>query len=557
MKIHLSFVGIVFLVAIFIMLPNLGGSALLIPNNVLAWMISFIYIASVIFKTYTKGYFKIGRLFLPFFIIVVSVLSSYFLFESEINFVPEEGAALFGSLLIFFCISQIEDKELFFIRVFFILSLSGLIQTLIVYLQNQGISVCIGCTELKESLIYGGTFQQRNIMASYLAITVAASLILLSNFFKKTSKIFEIVALVNIFASTSLIVLSGSRVAWLAMLMILIILLLLNFKKAIHKPRVIFVLLLGSFSIVLYITNINISQKEVTSERVDVISSESINIRKVLYSQALDMIWERPIKGYGVDSFERTYVEFTANRHAIDENYPGPLGSRYDHVHNEIFQLWLERGILPILAIMMFLYVYLLNLLKLKYEHILIVLMLFLPFVHVITEYPLRQSVFHLLSFIIFLSFSEFVFGGVKKLNFRCKAVIFYPLYLIAATFIFLSCFIGLVQIRNTIVFTYFTANPIMFFDAFQNSKFDFFSHYKVQMYKYHLIFIHGTQTPDPNAIKEYIVWAKDFVKIKPRQEIYENLINGLVILDRVDEAKIVYDEAFYFYPTLDFLEPK
>jgi len=90
-----------------------------------------------------------------------------------------------------------------------------------------------------------------------------------------------------------------------------------------------------------------------------------------LFSVSTECALEAPVKGHGVGAFPAVFMRKQGERMAaVKDRETRALWTNAKHAHNEFLQQWVERGVLPLLALLLFIGAHLLSLLRRKQAHI-------------------------------------------------------------------------------------------------------------------------------------------------------------------------------------------
>lgn len=187
-RILLAILSIIFLFLIHIFIPNIGG-AIAHQTEYLVWIGMGAIVLSGVLSAFTKGRLIESpfQTFLPLFAGLLLLSSLFNPIKNMDMFVINSMRLTFG-ILFWFALLQFDltGRERLFILV--LIFLSAGIESIIGVMQFFGFHRYIPVTPSPDGTI-GGTFQQRNLFASWLATGLVASLYLITtNRFKNYRK---------------------------------------------------------------------------------------------------------------------------------------------------------------------------------------------------------------------------------------------------------------------------------------------------------------------------------------------------------------------------------
>jgi len=186
------------------------------------------------------------------------------------------------------------------------------------YFTNTGLSIPM---ENIYNRIYG-TFAHPNLFAYYLVIPITLAILIF--LIGKKEKVINIAILLLSMLYIFLLGLTYTRGAWLAFVLIVLIIGILRYRTLLISAVIIFI-----FSY-FFITPINTRIDDLYKAR----QGNSIEWRKNLWNDALDYVAERPINGYGVGTANKLILEKRGEK----------IGS--SDPHNDYLKITLESGLL-------------------------------------------------------------------------------------------------------------------------------------------------------------------------------------------------------------------
>jgi O-antigen polymerase len=242
-----------------------------------------------------------------------------------------------------------------------------------------------------------GTLLQPNVYASLLATGLAVSLTQL--FYSDLSKILKTFHYLVIFSVVLLQVLVISRVGMLGSLIVIVMMFALSWGDRKQVIKVVMVILMAViFGSLLKFVVVGGDK----ARNIDELSN--LGYRSIAYSLSIDLIKNKPLKGYGLGRFSSIYMdrqsEFLIDKPNLIKS-TGPL----THPHNELLLWWVEAGLLPVLAMVLFGIWFAQLVWRNGAFHHKTAFICMLPILlHTQTEYPFYQSTPHLIIFALLLS---------------------------------------------------------------------------------------------------------------------------------------------------------
>ena len=203
-----------------------------------------------------------------------------------------------------------------------------------------------------DSVITNGQLLQRgndfngfgaNINISSFSLTMKIPIILYV-FFNSNKRLIKVISTTILFSSLLTILLLQSRAAILALFLILFFVFIISIiqKKWLYIKNLIFILLIGVFSIISYQQFNDKNASDVIVERFSTItdpgSDDSVKERLNFYSTAVESISMNPLFGIGVGNWKIVSIKYSKD---IIKEYRVPY-----FAHNDFLQITAEIGII-------------------------------------------------------------------------------------------------------------------------------------------------------------------------------------------------------------------
>lgn len=398
---------ILLLVAPFYFHANIGGTGFRIPNNIVIWFIASVISFYSLYKFSQAKQFTLPRYFLLLMAFPLLAFLSGLSAGVEIaNQWVFRLLYIWGGLLFFFSLYQHGLKQGRIDRILFLIVISALIHSLVGLLQIRFVTDLPSWLPINANGIPTGLFQQINNQASFQVTSIMAALWLASRPYIKRGKSWRFwIILFSIGCGAFIVSYSGSRVATLAFIFALPLLLLSRWHYiSLDKKRWGFIAAVLIFSLF----SANILEKgtgltSVIDKTTAINSGFSGSSRLGIYTIAYDAFKEQPVFGHGIGSFIRVWQLGKPQFYADHPNAALP-NQRVAHPHNETIFWLMEGGLVAGIGLLFFLIALLLTLKKLPPSRRYAYAALLLPIaLHTQVELPFYISASHWFVFLILL----------------------------------------------------------------------------------------------------------------------------------------------------------
>lgn len=397
--------GILFLLAPFYYFPNIGGGGLRIPNNITIWMVIILIISYSLLKIITINQIVLPKQFK--FLVMAPVLITLSGFISGVSEPTDwlfRMIVVWSGVLFLVAIFQFAHAKKIIDKVLLIIVISAFINGLIglgqVYFHDIWPRSFLPQDTLPE-----GMFQQINNQASYqvTAIFIGFYLLLFKSSTKPKNFWSIVVVSITIFQSSLIIGFSGSRIGWLSLFigLILVVLAYLSNKAEVHKK---YLSLLLAALFIGFSTGVTLSNGMIIDKTEALTSGYSGEARIGIYSHTIDLVKQKPIFGYGIGTFTKTWQNTRSDFYEVHPEAYLP-NTVLTHPHNELLFWLFEGGVIALLALLLLIGVVLNALRKQPASSRYIHLALLLPIaLHTQVEVPFYVSSIHYFLFIYLLS---------------------------------------------------------------------------------------------------------------------------------------------------------
>ncbi|GAA4496388.1 PglL family O-oligosaccharyltransferase [Pseudaeromonas paramecii] len=391
-----------------------------------------------------------------------------------------------------------------------------------------------------------GVFQQVNVLASFLATGIGIALFLIWH-----DRCLSIrnpkgwLAYFVIFSVVFLELVIRSRTGILGSSIVLIVFLFLfGRERRAEQLQVVFTIIL-SVAAYFFIMSLH-SEGRPLEEFI------SPQTRWIYWRESVSLFFSNPIIGVGYGLFE---TAFMASYYAKEMDYSGiGLIVNLDHPHNEILYWLVEGGLVAVMGLLLLALGWW-SMLR-RHAGRLRWALFILPFpllFHAMVEYPFYHSVAHWFALIWLLWFTEAEADSYKALPLHNWLL----LRAMALLIPLLTVPYMLTGLQTAYLVTKFerggfkepalleqVVNPMPWYSRFM---------YDVMTVR----LMYGLQSNNSTELAAYVDWAKSFVRLMPRANVYSNLAMVLDRLERFDEARQWRAEGKRLFPADPLFQPK
>ena len=527
---------------------NMGGYGLYLPFNVIGWILIASLIGLGFFNVYKSKILHYSKLQKLFLIGLFFFLPPMFYYNNELaHWAVNRIAFLFGGFLFLSSLIQHQFKDEERLKLVYIVLVGITIQSILGIIQYYGLGTENSFILSKKIMPYG-SFQQRNVMASFMATGTGISLFLLCRDKAISGSKIRTWLILLIPFTTSILTMglksnTGALGIFLAVLF------------QIHKVRIrkrlfqyffsylIAGLLIGAVSPIL-MPKLELAASRSVENRI-----QSGQTRIALYDITFQMWKENPITGVGYGGFTKTFRNYVAYHiENIGEiNPPGIVSHHWDHPHNEIL-LWMsEGGLAPLIGMVLFIIAYLIMISKWKWQDALPFIALILPIlIHTQLEFPFRISLAHWVAFLTLIYVSDKEQTNQHKLSVPNAMII--PAISIP---IIVYSYMG-VTLRNNAIISRFENTGVKDYNLLLQVKDPGALRLKYDNYILKMMLDYGIEIKKEKSLQLFLDKAEEFVSFSPNLHVYQGMQIALNALGREEDEKALIGRASYLYPYLD-----
>jgi O-antigen polymerase len=395
-KISTSILVIYFVIILNVYYSNMGGSGLNLPQNIICWLVMLaICMLSCVFVVKNNSFITTSQCKI---LIAGCIVMTLPILWSSWCFLPDaipRILGLWGGVAFFIALSQMQfscnQKNILLISI----CIACIIQCTYVLMQLSFQSVNNWMEFAPGGRPYG-TFQQVNVLASIIATGFCIGL----RFFHLSRCIrIRCIWLLIIILFVFVLVLLQSRAGWLGAMIYFLFIFFQNIRDKVERKAIYFLVVVILFVLVVFlIIKVNSSNESILNTIGSIDKNGSNKQRWQILKVTLEMIMLHPFSGWGYGSFTYSFAR-------VGYEHFGLFFERnVSHPHNEILFEWAEGGIIAVSGMLITLSPLLLSFRRRvqnnKYQFYLCGLMIPV-IVHMMTEYPLYQSVPHWLVLIL------------------------------------------------------------------------------------------------------------------------------------------------------------
>lgn len=394
-------------------IPNVAINYVMMPSNIAMWFAAGVMVAISLWRIAKRKSLLLApsHLYLLAFFVIILFFGTF-----ETNWSSQElfvYYACFASVFIFYiALTQFKFTRRDFDNLLFFIVVMGLFQSLIGIIQSYDdyrlFNLWFGYEPFRIVGRATGTFQQPNMLASFLSLALLAGLVWL---YQERNHNVSIISKTVVYFAVALmffvVFLSGSRAALLAFIVPFFLLVISKRTLLLAKPKKFFIfILMGvmSYAVIWFVAGQE-SGLNSAYQKLDRIATGN-DARIHLYSSAVEMFVQSPWFGYGIGGYKDALHAFYAGK-ILPEGLSEDEFNRMGHPHNELLYWMLQSGLAALVAVIGFVFFYLKRLFQISDQSIAILVLILPIAIQAMLSYPFGLSAMHLFLLLIFLSFGD------------------------------------------------------------------------------------------------------------------------------------------------------
>ena len=343
--------ALLFLVAPFYYHPNIGGTGLRLPNNIIVWIVANLIAGYSLYLIAARAKLNLPRYFI--YIIAFPILATISGFIAGVDNPIEwlfRLLFIWCGLLFYIALFQHKLTQGRIDRLLFIIVISALIQAVIGVLQisiSDILPVWMPRIQNQALLPYG-VFQQINNQASYQVTALIITIFLITRpYITKGVAWKRILLFIFLGINAFIISYSGSRIGILALIVALPFAITGRWQGLVKNKQ------LAVASLVFIIIGVvlgNSGLNRVSDKTAQIVDGYSTSARLGIYAVSVDLIKEKPIFGHGIGNFRYKWQYEKANFY---QSHPEArlIDEYVTHPHNELLFWMIEGGIVAVAGI--------------------------------------------------------------------------------------------------------------------------------------------------------------------------------------------------------------
>ncbi len=535
---------------------NLGGEGLFIPFNNMVWIIVALLIGTGALVTIRRNTLQIPQLTYSMLILVglTTIVGS-------INSIATPTAWLFRNLalgagfFLFLAIAQAPSGRRWSDNALLMVIVSATVQSLYGLIQMLSTANNLPGWLPQSAGIPSGIFQQPNLLASYLATSLAASLFLISSPSIKGRHVLIKIFIIGASGLAAMVIAStGSRIGLLGGAAAITLLIAVRWRQ-LWRSRILS--LLWCMALITGIAASSIHQGKDTGllfglkKFADITASNAEPgrsvARKTIYTVSWELFTQKPLLGHGIGQFERAFHDQKALYLKQAPN-ADPIDARLSHPHNELLFWAIEGGIIALSGFFILAASFFYLLYQLGWQRGGSYLALTLPILlHTQVELPLYISHLHWVLLVILIALAAR--HRSKRIRLPLAAVTRPTLLgLSIALPVVATIFFSHTVISDRLLIQYYMTphKPIELLEMprknlYLNNYADYAAMQALAKY--------GLSRGDAEVLRNYIHWAQQILNVTPYIPVYATLAAAHHSLGEHRESQQVMSEALAIYP--------
>ncbi len=538
-----------FLLAPLYFQPNPGGRGLELPYNIPVWgFASFVIGGGLYLVAATQQFIRPAHSWAFLLFPLVMILSGIVAGSSQPIPWLFRQIYVVGGILFLFSLFQFNLKQPQVERILYVVVASAVINALIATTQIfspeliQGWLVTAGNTPI-------GTFQQINLLSSFLATGIILSFYLMSRPSIGSAPLAARLLLVVCIGSGAFIITYiGSRVGMLAAVSGLIILLIS--RRQLFKKRAMLTCL-GLLSLLAgTIPGGTIQElsgfEKLSQKTVEIAKGADASIRINMYAMALELVAQKPGFGHGIGNFQRVWGMQSGDYH--QRNPDARLPPYVTHPHNELVYWLIEGGIVSVVGILVAVGATLLAMIRCGPQRGGGYAALLLPIsLHAQVELPFYISSLHwfLWLFLIFMLLRHRTTTATVPLSLPATRLIKVSVILACVG----SSYFMIHSARaQSDIYAYLTKKEGQgsYLRVALNNL--YFNAYAERLAMRNLLHA-SILGKNPDKVRYFAQWAEQQIAVNPRLKLFEDLINAYTFLELEEARCKIIHTGTWMYP--------
>ena len=544
-KAFLVVAGLYWLLGMHFFMHNPGGSGLYLPFNMLGWAFVSVLIGLGLWLVASSGRLLVSRaqlwLLLGFGVLLIPLAAHV---ELSVDAGAPRLLGMAAGLLLLMALTQLclsrSQRLLMLYLLLGAVAVEALFALVQYYLLQPG--NWIGYNTLVNRPY--GIFQQPNALASFMALGLGIALYLALRDPQAMMRRWRLLLIAGSLLMTSLLVtVVQSRAGWIGASVVgLVFLSLLWQQKVVRRSWLLLAVLLGiSLGAISQWSNVNAG----TGFERPLEQLVGKQLRTIYWTHSLEMIAKRPLLGVGYGRFESAFVD---DYYRVPPSISGAplIEQNLDHPHNELLYWLVEGGLVALLGLALMAWGWWRMLAPHRWSKRLALFALPFPLLfHAMVEYPFYHSLAHWLALTWLFWFTDA--EGERYQEYHCRTPFLFKV--VALLIPLVTVPFMLTGLQGAYWVTRFERDgmrDLALLDRVIN-PIPWYSRYKYDVMTIRLT--QGLANRHPDELIAYVEWARDFVTLSPRSNVYFNAALALDVLGRHEEATQWRQNGVHLFP--------
>lgn len=524
---------------------NPGGSGLYLPFNMLGWAFVSVLIGLGLWLVASSGRLLVSRaqlwLLLGFGVLLIPLAAHV---ELSVDAGAPRLLGMAAGLLLLIALTQLRLSRSQRLLMLYLLlgavAVEALFALVQYYLLQPGNWIGYN-TQVNRPY---GIFQQVNVLASFMAVGIGIALYLALNDPLAMVRRWRLLLIAGSLLMTSLLVtVIQSRAAWIGAFVVTLILLGLVWQRRVNRRSWLLLTLVAGVSVGCASQWAHIEAGVGVARPMDQLVGTQV--RTIYWTHSLEMIAKRPLLGVGYGRFESAFVD---DYYSVPPSISGALliEQNLDHPHNELLYWLVEGGLVALLGLALMAWGWWRMLAPHGWGKRLALFALPFPLLfHAMVEYPFYHSLAHWLALTWLFWFTDA--EGDRFQEYHCRTPFLFKV--VALLIPLVTVPFMLTGLQGAYWITRFERDgmrDLALLDRVIN-PIPWYSRYKYDVMTIRLT--QGLANRQPDELIAYVEWARDFVTLSPRSNVYFNAALALDVLGRHEEATQWRQNGVHLFP--------
>ncbi|WP_270655279.1 O-antigen ligase family protein [Enterobacter bugandensis] len=323
---------------------NNAGSGLNLPQNILAWGTMILCTLIALFYVLWTGCIQTGRFLTAATLSMLLMLLPWMWTSNSLwrlHALPRM-AGIVGALLFAWALCQMRLTPILRRGLMTVVVMSALIQSGEAMIQAWLPETSLRLMEFSGTSVYG-IFQQRNLLASWLATGVCVALYLALT---SRSHLSALGWISSVYPMCTALTLTQSRTGILGLALSVLLVAVADRRRVRNRPLALLRRLMLVSSLLVWCAGISLFAMP-SGESADLVHTASTDQRVRVLKGGIELFRQHPMTGSGLGSFEASFPEALADAGLISNE-----SDTFTHPHNEVLYVADEGGIVALTGLL-------------------------------------------------------------------------------------------------------------------------------------------------------------------------------------------------------------